>query len=315
MKCRCFLYRAKYIYSPWLSLKSPVDVSLELSSHCNMRCSYCYHADQNNLPFKTKGFMSCETAEKILSECAREKVNSIKFTWKGEQTLNPEFYKIAAFAKSLASGSILMDRVINTNFKFHTDRYDIFNGLNCMTKVKVSFDSFRPEVFEQRDQGFHALILKNIDTFYGMKDKNVKLVIQAVRTKLNADEPLWSEISHRWPDAEISIREMVTGRNKKDLDTLANVSRDCSNKRQVCRQAFARLIFNHEGNAHPCCPDIGEKLCLGNIHEQSISEIWNGEKALRLRSALKSGKAFEFEPCRSCSSFESYKGYRPSWSS
>lgn len=306
------LYRLKYLYSPWLNLSAPVDVTLELSSHCNMHCGYCYHS-QSKVPF-TKGFMAPETAEKILSEAARNKVSSVKLTWKGEQTLNPHFKEICYFARSLAKGSTFIDRIINTNFKFANNRDDIFDGLNQMTKVKVSFDSFIPEVFEQRDHGSHALILSNIDKFYRLKNEKVTLVIQAVRTKMNANEDILSEVKRRWPKAQVSIREMVSGRCDNDLSALENKKRDCSN-RIACRQAFSRLIFNHAGLAFCCCPDTSEKLCLGNINEQSMKEIWNGKKARAVRDALKSGLAFEFEPCKSCSSFESYNGYKPSfWS-
>ena len=59
------IYRAKFNYGRFLNLEKPVDVSLELSSACNLSCKYCYHNEQSTLPFK-KGLMDLSLATKII---------------------------------------------------------------------------------------------------------------------------------------------------------------------------------------------------------------------------------------------------------
>jgi radical SAM protein with 4Fe4S-binding SPASM domain len=314
-KVNYFFYRAKYRYGRSIQLTKPVDVSLELSSSCNMSCNYCYHSDQVLLPF-TKGIMSLETAKSIISQAADLSVPSLKFNWKGESTINPHFSQITAYAKSLAKGSTFIDRLTNSNFKFRTDRDDIFDGLCNQTKVKVSYDSFRKDVFEtQRAGGDHTITTRNIDKFYHYpKRKNTEIVIQAVRTKLNADEDIRTMVRQRWPEAEISIRDMVAGRVEKDLSQLENRTRDDS-ERQSCLQAHVRIIFNYAGRAYPCCPDVAEKLCIGDIRTMSMFEIFNGATAKHLRTSLKNGRAFQMNPCKGCSSFETFKNYKPAWNS
>lgn len=311
-----FKYRFKYRYGKNLKLSSPVDVSLELASQCNMSCEYCYHSDPEKLPFK-KGLMSYDIGAKIIREAAVLGVPAIKFNWKGESTINPEFFALTDLAKRLATRSTFIDRLTNSNFKFRHDKEDIFEGLCNQTKVKVSYDSFDERVFEkQRRGGDHSLTTKNIDKFYNYpKRKNTELVIQAVRTKLNAHEDIEGLAKKRWPYANVSIRDMVTGRVDKNLDDLENRSRDLNN-RQSCLQAHVRLIFNHKGIALPCCPDISEKLSLGTIEHQSVEQIFNGARAKMLREKLKNKSAFKtFESCMKCPSFESYKGFKPVWNS
>lgn len=310
-----FWYRFRYRYGRSLPLTVPVDVSLELASQCNMRCEYCYHSDSSNLPFQ-KGIMDFWVGRDIIYQAAALGVNSLKFNWKGESTINPSFRDLTALAKSLATGTTFIDRLTNSNFKFRTDREDIFEGLCNQTKVKVSYDSFRKEVFEtQRAGGDHDITTRNIDKFYHHpKRRNTQLVIQAVRTKLNKDEDIAGEVKRRWPEATVSIRDMVGGRVDKDLSDFENKKRDVSG-RESCLQAHVRIIFNHEGRAFPCCPDVGEKLCLGDIRKQSLAEIFNGQKAKFLRRQLKSKEAFQMNPCMGCSSFESYKGFKPAWNS
>lgn len=307
-------YREKYLNAPKLNLTSPVDVSLELSSVCNMACSYCYHADKANLPFKQQ-VMKPETIKAIIRQAADLGVHSIKFNWRGESTLNPFFCGATSMAKRMASGSTFIDRLTNSNFKFDSSRDDIFIGLSHQTKVKVSYDSFIPEVFEgQRHRGDHALTTANIDRFYNWPGRDNILVIQAVRTSRNANEDLEGQCKKRWPSALLSIRDMVQGRVDRDLSDIVHKERDYS-ERQSCIQAHARLIFDWNGEAVPCCPDIKQGLKLGNIHTKTLKEIFNSERAASLRRDLLSLKAFESSPCKNCSSFETFKGFVPSFDS
>lgn len=309
------IYRLKYRYAPQLKLDRPVDVSLELASACNQRCGYCYHADQKTLPF-TKGIMEYRTAQLIIVDAASLGVNSLKFNFRGESTLNPRFKDITQFAKDHAQGSTFIDRITNSNFKFDTAREDIFEGLCNQTKVKVSFDSFSADVMHaQRAGSIHSLALKNIDHFYNHpKRKNTELIVQAVRTKLNKDEDIVGEAKKRWPEAGVSVRDMVGGRVNADLQALEYRERDFSN-RQSCLQAHNRLIFDWKGNAQACCPDTGSKIQFGNIYDKTVYQIFNSENAKALRISLLNKSAFASSPCNTCSSFESFKGYKHPWGS
>lgn len=310
------IYRFKYVNGPKLPLSAPVDVSLELASACNMSCAYCYHGDKANLPFEM-GLMSRATIEKILYSAAEAGVHSLKFNYRGESTLNKNFLFATSLAKSLARGSTFIDRITNSNFKFATDRDDIFQGLQNQTKVKVSYDSFTKSIFEhQRKGGDHDLTTANIDRFYRrfFMPERQELVIQAVRTTANQFEPIAELAAERWPEAKISIRDMVAGRTEKDVSALENKARDDS-ERQSCIQAHVRLMFDWTGKAGVCCPDIGNKLRVGDIYRQSVREIFNSVEARSIRRSLKDGSAFEKAPCKGCSSFESFKGFKPNWNS
>lgn len=315
-KLRFWAYRYEYVKAPKLKHTKPVDVSLELASECNQKCSYCYHADQDKLPFK-KGFMALNTAKLIIAQAADLKVPSIKMNWKGESTLNPHFKEITEFAKEHAEGSTFMERLTNSNFKFNNAREDIFEGLCNQTKVKISFDSFVPGVMEtQRAGSFYNLALKNIDKFYNYpKRKDTEIVIQAVITKLNKNEDIEAEVKKRWPEAKVSIRDMVSGRVENEFVAKVEKRKRDTDNRQSCIQAHARLIFNWDGVAFPCCVDITESMPLGDIKTTDLYKIFNSHAALELRKALLDKSAFNCGACKGCASFESYKGFKPSWTS
>ena len=76
------------------------------------------------------------------------------------------------------------------------------------------------------------------------------------------------------------------------------------------------------GEPYPDSQDEGsiaigaETLPLGNINKQTVKMIFNGKPAKQLRSDLKIGHAFvKNKECRNCSSFESYKNFKPGWHS
>jgi len=304
------IYRYKYLNAPKLNLKSPVDVSLELSSFCTNSCGYCYHADPKKLPF-TRGKMKKDLAIKIINEAAEIGVHSLKWNYRGEATMNPIFEDVTAFAKSKAKGLTFIDRVLNSNFNFDINREDIFRGLCNQTKVKVSFDSFRKEIFEKQRKGSnYEKTIANIDKFYNWQGRENALVVQAVRTTLNADEDLEAEIKKRWPEAKASIRDVVSGRVEKDISSIIMKNRDES-ERQSCIQAHARVLVNHDGKVQMCCPDIGSKLLIGDCNKEHLRDIWKSQFALEMRKALLDKTAFNKNPCRNCPSFETYKNYIP----
>lgn len=308
-KFKYYLYRAKYIYAPKLNHSKPVDISLELSSFCTNTCGYCYHADPKKLPF-TRGKMTKKLAHKIITEGAELGVNSIKFNYRGESTMNPIFEDVTAYAKSLARGMTYIDRITNSNFNFDFNREDLFRGLCNQTKVKVSFDSFRKDIFEKQRKGSsYEKTLANMHKFYDYDGRDNEMVVQAVRTSLNANEDLEGEIKKRFPSATASIRDCVAGRVGKDLTEVIIKDRDASS-RQSCIQAHARLMINFDGKVQICCPDIKSVLIIGDANSQHIKEIWNSKIAKDIRKSLLDKSAFNFSPCKTCPSFESYEGFK-----
>lgn len=54
----------------------------------------------------------------------------------------------------------------------------------------------------------------------------------------------------------------------------------------LCRAPFASLHLDQMGDARPCCQST---YVLGNVQEQTLEEIWTGERARRLRDAIDAG--------------------------
>lgn len=60
-----------------------------------------------------------------------------------------------------------------------------------------------------------------------------------------------------------------------------------------CAIPFEKAYIYSQGYVFNCCPAFMQQ-CLGNIFEQDIDKIWNGEKARKIRQSILDGK---FEYC------------------
>ncbi len=74
-----------------------------------------------------------------------------------------------------------------------------------------------------------------------------------------------------------------------------------------CHHAATYVKVDPEGQVFPCCR-APEELVMGNMHEQSFGEIWNGEKYRDLRRRMHSGDLPEC--CKGCAVLEGTPFYR-----
>ena len=72
-------------------------------------------------------------------------------------------------------------------------------------------------------------------------------------------------------------------------------------QKKVCPQIFKSVQLTAEGDVLPCCVDWQKKLVMGNIQNESLVDIWNGEKFFDLRSQHLNLQKDFIEPCKYCS--------------
>lgn len=65
-------------------------------------------------------------------------------------------------------------------------------------------------------------------------------------------------------------------------------------KRRICEFAYSRAeVIGMTGAVAFCCSDYTNYYSLGNLHEQTFEEIWNGERARKVRQSMLDG-TFEY---------------------
>src|SRR5262245_28137542 len=68
----------------------------------------------------------------------------------------------------------------------------------------------------------------------------------------------------------------------------------------TCTRLFKQGYINFNGDMVLCCTDYSRKQVLGNITNSSISEVWNGEKAVGIRRRFLGGMIHTIDLCRDC---------------
>lgn len=73
------------------------------------------------------------------------------------------------------------------------------------------------------------------------------------------------------------------------------------NKRPACAGLWNTPMVHVDGSLTTCCLDEGMKNCLGNLKENSLSELWNGKTINEWRLAHVEGRFSDSGPlCSSC---------------
>ena len=68
----------------------------------------------------------------------------------------------------------------------------------------------------------------------------------------------------------------------------------------VCNRPFYRLRVAADGKVTAACCDIPNDFYYGNIYEDTLVKIWNGENRKKLLKMQLEGKRFQHPICKQC---------------
>jgi radical SAM protein with 4Fe4S-binding SPASM domain len=67
-----------------------------------------------------------------------------------------------------------------------------------------------------------------------------------------------------------------------------------------CHRPLIRMIIQYDGEVANCCEDMHGSFKLGNVHHQSLEELWFSERHVRLIEDLIEGRREKYSLCRDC---------------
>lgn len=301
----------------------PLNLDIELSSACNLRCPFCFIADpnfDNMIREKSEDgrprqrLMPTEMAISLIDQAAKLGIPALKFNWRGESTLHPDYSKILTYARNKTRGGCnecdgyeaFYDILINSNFDFKPRALE---GVLSATKVMVSLDSCNPEIHANMRVGSNFFnVLGNIRQVLQAGHPNVW--IRRVVTSLNKHENFKADCNRAFGNfGKFQVSEhMVFDRNVEEKHSPDVHLSAPELERQYCGYPSQRLVITSAGLAIPCCIALMENLIVGDVKKQSLTEIWNGEKLKDLRVVLRNSEKEKMsDACKSCSSWMAYK--------
>ena len=268
----------------------PRVVRVETTDICNANCVTC----TREIMTRAMGIMDMALYRKIVDECGANKVNSIHLHNFGEPLTDRLIFERIEYAAKkgiktkIFSNLALLDR--------EKARLLVKSGL---TNIKVSIDGNSKETFEAIRRGLDFdRVVENINTLLearktlNSKTPGVGLVF--VETEKNFFEK--DGFIKRWKGKVDSI----------DISSYHNWGGSLLRSRAIderglpCLRVWQTFTVLWNGDVSLCCMDYDGKVLLGNVKEDTISRIFNGEKLRKIRQHHLRGDFEKIPICRMC---------------
>lgn len=296
-------YRRKWEENPKYRVVGPfpINLDIEATSACNLRCIMCPRTDMiNDDTFWKIQMFDLDTYKRLIDEGVQNGLCSVKYNYLGEPTLNKRLVEMIEYAKQAG----VLDVLFNTNatrLDEPLSRRLIASGLD---KLFFSFDSpYRNQYNRIRVGADYDKVLANIKRFMDIRLEMGSITpftrVSMVRMKDNADEcEAFRELFEPIVDA-VGFGDYLDHSNQDNPELMA-VSLGSRQGKYCCPQLWQRMFVHPDGYVTPCCIDAARELKLGNIFERSAQDIWLGEDYHRLRELHATGRFEDIPTCARC---------------
>ena len=270
----------------------PCHIEVEASAACQMKCPMCGQGKMYEQGLKM-GNMSMDLFKKIVDE-VHEKVFSIKLSWRGEPSLNPQLHDMIRYAK-------LERKMKSVAFLTNFERYDEAKIDDLLTTgvdyVSVSADGLGDTYERIRYPAKFEETVEKMKYFRRRRDElglirpliRVQTIFSAIRDNAEDYLKLWEPIADRVNFIADQYR-MDHNEEAYDLDP-----------DYMCGVPFIRMAICWDGKVTQCFSDYGEKTDYGNVNTQSVYDVWHSEGMKRLRQSMRDRTRLQNHvTCRTC---------------
>lgn len=276
---------------------------IDLTDACTERCVHCY------VPKGQKDFLPVELVEKALVEFRAMNGLTVHLTG-GEAMMHPDFERICRKCVELNLNFIIFSNMTLCDEKriaflkevqpqfINVSLYSMDPMVHdAITQVSGSWQRTHDAIVKCCEAGVACriatpLLKENQDALPALRkfaDEHRMHLVPATDIVAQADHGC-GNLSHACSTEELH-RVMTRDR---DLFHRVYDAKMPACDAKVCDIGSARLYLNAKGNYYPC--DSMHEYVLGNVHENTVEEIWKGEKLNYLRGL----KNRDFGSCATC---------------
>lgn len=293
-----------------IPLDTPFLIYADPSSLCNFRCEFCPtgHSDLVKCSGYRRQIMNMEVFKKLIDGLAEfpRPIKVLRMNKVGEPLINPDIVEMVRYAKNGL-------RVEKIDFATNAGLLDqnISEGL-----VKAGLDRLNVSIEGINNEQYHRYcgvtiefekIVEQIKYFYRIKG-NCELVIKIPSNYISAqDIELFKDIFGDYCD-RIFVENLTSIWPNFNIDKASDnikISNESQygeevKDRQICSYIFYSMAVNSDGTVSACCPDWEQKLVIGDLHKNSIYEIWNSERLKLLQLQHLKGERNKNPICADC---------------
>ncbi|MFC1679665.1 radical SAM/SPASM domain-containing protein [Elusimicrobiota bacterium] len=281
----------------------PAKVWIENTNHCNAKCAMCPRETHD----RKQGIMDFSLFEKIVSETARhaaavERVHLHNF---GEPLVDKRLVDRIRFAKEsgirhvyfVTNGALLNDGVAKGIIEAGLD------------EMKISFYGTDRDTYNKTMVGLDfEKTLANVRRFFEIRGelgrRNPKVVVQYLpqetnRSRVKEFEALVAPLLDPSRGDSFYIFELHNYGGGRDYVKLGAFTR-------ICPFPWSTIVILHDGRVVMCSPDYNGLNVVGDVREQTIAEVWNGERYRRARAAFRRLDYRDYPACAECTVVRDY---------
>ena len=279
----------------------PMTVVLELVNRCNLECVMCYQGWRNDA---SKSQLSEKELDKLFNDFKQNKLESLMIS-----VSEPLLYKGISKVLNRAKEANIMDVFLFTNGTLLNQKNSEMILNSNITRLFISIDGVSKKSYDDVRVPVSKRLLKkdrikelenNINNFMQLR-KSMDKKLPLVRTSFVALKENYHEIEEfrkKW----INIVDTVEIQREVSIDAYDKINLNKVGERKLkkynCQEPWGQMGIYSDGSVTPCCNIVGRNAPIGNIKNNTVSEIWNGQEMNKIRDGF-----IKNEPnkvCQSC---------------
>jgi radical SAM protein with 4Fe4S-binding SPASM domain len=287
-------------------LKKFKKIYLEITNRCNLSCSFCHQSD------RPKAFMRTEDFRAILGKIEGH-TDHLALHVLGEPLLHPELGELLALCQEHH-----LKVNLTTNGTLLPQRQGLLLASPALRQVNISLHSFSEQDGAPSHSGYLAGIFSFIreaeatgllislrfwnlpPTDTGLPSPNAP-ILKVLEDFFALAEPLATRLT---PGHGLTLAPRVFLSQNGRFTWPHGPAPDLGDQ-GTCRGLRDHVAILVDGTVVPCCLDAEADIPLGNIHEQSLTEILNTPRAAAIRTGFTQRRLTE-SLCRRCTFRQSF---------
>lgn len=280
----------------------PLEVNVEVTNVCNFKCTFCPQSDPTFFAQRDRTYLDPDSARKILQSVRKFGYtrSTIHWTLNGEPFMNKRFDEISEVGKELG----FTNQYFATNTALFSHKWATRLPKDVDFTMSVDYCADR-EYFEKvRGQaGSWESIKRNIEEILKDDDlSRIKFNVSDISSFSVIDpamlEASFERLTQLFPPSSRIKFMRKTFHNAKGF--VEELSKGGASKYHLCPYPWSSLNIASNGDVVICDRDLEHDSIMGNVFEEPLDAIWNGEKFVVARLNLAKGHPEKNRACKDC---------------
>lgn len=315
--------KARNAYQLWRSFRaskgsgepllkgSPLGISFEPTTACNLKCPECPSGLRSFT--RPTGNLKTNLFEKVIDELHQDLV-FLTFYFQGEPFINPNFLDMASYAHERG-----IYTATSTNAHFLDDETAERTVRSGLSRLIISVDGTDQETYSAyRREGDLEKVLagaRNVVKWKRhLKQRTPHVIFQFLVVKPNQHQiPEIQKLAREIGVDELRLKTAQVYDPRDDHPLIPTIDKYARYKKTAdgswklknalsdeCWKMWHSCVITWDGKVVPCCFDKDAKHVLGNVSNTSFNTLWQSDAYNHFRKQLLHSRS-QIDICKNCS--------------